>query len=99
MILIRENVEKQSNDPYEIAELKSQGFVELIAEEDDIAPGVEPAATGEPIESDPIPDDGPAEMVDLGALSYNELKALAKERGVKGAGSLKKADLIEILKG
>ena len=86
MILIRDNLEKQSNDPREIAELKSQGYVELCDTTE--APGPAPKL-----------DTEAAEMVDLDAMSYADLKKYAKAKGIKGAGSLKKTELLDILKG
>lgn len=32
-------------------------------------------------------------------LSYNELKAMAKNKGIEGYGSMKKVDLLEALQG
>lgn len=36
---------------------------------------------------------------DLDSLSYSELKKLAKAKGITGASSLKKAELLEVLRG
>lgn len=40
----------------------------------------------------------PAE-VDLDSMSYKDLKKLAKAKGITGAASLKKAELLEVLRG
>ena len=86
MILIRDNLEKQSNDPREIAELKSQGYVELCDTSEESGPA-------------PRLDTEAAEMVDLDSMTYADLKKYAKAKGIAGAGSLKKAELLEVLKG
>ena len=77
MILQRENVQRISDDPMEIAELKSQGYVEHLTKK---------------VESRPA-------EVDLDSMSYKELKKLAKAKGIQGAASLKKAELIDVLRG
>lgn len=77
MILQRENVQRVSEDPTEIEELKSHGYVEIFAGKKESRPAA----------------------VDLDSMTYNELRKLAKAKGIAGAGSLKKAELIEVLRG
>lgn len=77
MILQLENVQRISDDPTEIEELKSQGYVEVLTKK---------------VESRPA-------EVDLDSMSYKELKKLAKAKGIPGAASLKKAELLEVLRG
>jgi hypothetical protein len=48
----------------------------------------------------PFPDEGPCATdyeEDYGSLKVVELKALAKERGLRGYTGLKKAQLVELL--
>lgn len=42
-------------------------------------------------------DDEEEEAIDLSEFTVKELRNLAKARGISGAGSLKKAELLEIL--
>lgn len=78
MILQYENVQRVSEDPTEIEELKSQGYVEYFEE---------------------AKESKPTDKVDFDSMAYNELKKYAKAKGIAGAGSLKKAELLEILRG
>ena len=83
MRLIRRNVERIVSDKTLAAKLQQQGFVPL-----DEPKKAEPAEKEEPEE----------EMKDLFSMTVQELRAMAKARGVKGAAALNKEDLLEILK-
>lgn len=83
MRLIRGNVERIVSDKTLAAKLKQQGFALL-----DEPKKAEPAEKEEPKE----------EMQDLSSMTVQELRAMAKARGVKGAAALSKEDLFEILK-
>ena len=52
--------------------------------------------TEEPIESKESIE--PKESIDFESMTVVELKALAKERGLEGYSTLKKAELIDLLK-
>lgn len=41
----------------------------------------------------------PAENLELEKMKVDELKALAREKGIEGAASLTKGELLEVLKG
>ncbi|MDL2292092.1 Rho termination factor N-terminal domain-containing protein [Acholeplasma sp. OttesenSCG-928-E16] len=49
----------------------------------------------QPIVSDPVKEE--ASSINLEGLNLTELKALAKEKGLKGYSSLKKQELIDLL--
>ena len=83
MRLIRGNVERIVSDKTLAAKLKQQGFALL-----DEPKKAEPAEKEETKE----------EMQDLSSMTVQELRAMAKARGVKGAAALSKEDLFEILK-
>lgn len=83
MRLIRRNVERIVSDKTLAAKLKQQGFVPL----------------DEPKKAEPVEKEEPEEeMKDLSSMTVQELRAMAKARGVKGAAALNKEDLLEILK-
>ena len=85
MRLIRENVEREAADQAAIARLKKQGFKEVFGEKHVSDASGETSNTGKC---------GP----DLASMKADELKELAKEKGIAGAASLTKAELLEALK-
>ena len=50
-----------------------------------------------PVAADPGRSAAPDAEEDLGSLTVGQLRARARERGLKGYSSLRKADLIELL--
>lgn len=85
MILVKGNVERETESMTTIALLKKEGFKELPSalEEDKTA------------ECTPLEDES---KPDLESMSLEELKALAKEKGMSGVSSLNKDQLKEVLK-
>ena len=67
------------------------------AETSEAAETATEAETGE-ASTDPKVGEPVSEAPDYGKMSAAELKALAKERGLKGYSKLKKAELVELLK-
>lgn len=86
MRLIKGNVERIVKDQVIAAKLVADGFKELGE-----AQVVEPENQVEP-ESPPEPEKN------LEDMTVPELKALAKEKGIEGASSLGKEDLLAVLK-
>lgn len=85
MILVKGNVERETESMTTIAILKKEGFKELPG-----APVEDKTAEGTPVEDESKPD--------LESMSLEELKALAKEKGMSGVSSLNKDQLKEVLK-
>lgn len=84
MILVKDNVEREAETEREITRLKKKGFVEL---KNDEAPGEQEAP-------------GESELqIDLDDMKLDDLKALAKEKGLTGVSALNKEQLLEVLKG
>ena len=90
MILVKGNVERETESMTTIALLKKEGFKELpsASEEDKTAEGA-------PVDGTPLEDES---KPDLESMSLEELKALAKEKGMSGVSSLNKDQLKEVLK-
>jgi hypothetical protein len=86
MRLIKGNVERIVEDQVMTAKLVADGFKELAE-----AREVETENQAEP-ENPPEPEKN------LEDMTVPELKALAKEKGIEGASSLSKEDLIAVLK-
>lgn len=86
MILVKGNVERETESMTTIALLKKEGFEELPGS----APVEDKTEEGTPVEDESKPD--------LESLSLEELKALAKEKGMSGVSSLNKDQLKEVLK-
>jgi hypothetical protein len=91
MILVKGNVERETESMTTIALLKKEGFKELPS-----APEEDKTAEGAPVEGTPLEDES---KPDLESMSLEELKALAKEKGMSGVSSLNKDQLKEVLKG
>lgn len=90
MILVKGNVERETESMTTIALLKKEGFKELPS-----APEEDKTAEGAPVEGAPLEDES---KPDLESMSLEELKALAKEKGMSGVSSLNKDQLKEVLK-
>lgn len=86
MRLIKGNVERIVEDQVMAAKLFADGFKELGEVRE-----VEPEKQEEP-ENLPEPEKN------LEDMTVPELKALAKEKGIEGASSLGKEDLLAVLK-
>lgn len=86
MIFAKENIRRLTDDPLTAASLARDGFVRIDAAEEAAAKAEEKAEEK---------TDAP---VDISEMSVTALRALAKEKGIKGASGLTKADLMEILK-
>ena len=84
MILRKGNVERIVQDEVKAQKLKAEGFKELTAMTESVSE--KPAEV--PQESDKNLED----------MTVPELKALAKDKGVEGASSLGKEDLLAVLK-
>lgn len=84
MRLMKGNVERITEDEVKINKLKADGFKELTV------------TTGAVLEKQ---EEAPHEPEkNLEDMTVPELKALAKEKGIKGDSSLGKEDLISVLK-
>lgn len=84
MRLIRKNVERIAESEAQIAVLKAKGFRELQEQN--------PAGVPDP---DAIVDAAPHPLEDM---DLSELRDLAKEKGISGYSSLKKDELLLVLK-
>lgn len=69
---------------------------EVVAEETHPTVDPEPVEEDVPVEEEPKEEEKPE--VDLASLTVVELKELAKDKGLTGYSSLKKAELIDLLK-
>lgn len=86
MRLIKGNVERIVKDDVKASKLIADGFKELGEERE-----AEPQKQAEP--------ENPTEPEkNLEDMTVPELKALAKEKGIEGASSLGKEDLLAVLK-
>lgn len=82
MIFAKENVRRLTDDPLTAASLARDGFVRIDEDKE---------KAGET-------EKGAEAPVDINKLSVAALRAIAKEKGIKGASGLAKADLLEVLK-
>nr|DAY63756.1 MAG TPA: transcription termination factor Rho [Caudoviricetes sp.] len=90
MILVKGNVERETESMATIALLKKEGFKELPSAPEEDKTAEDKTAEGTPAEDESKPD--------LESMSLEELKALAKEKGMSGVSSLNKDQLKEVLK-
>lgn len=86
MRLIKGNVEKIVKNDVIASKLIADGFKELSE--------VKVAEPGKQAE----PENPPEPEKNLEDMTVSELKALAKEKGIEGASSLAKEDLLAVLK-
>lgn len=86
MILIKDNVERVVTSKSDAEKLKKQGYkpVETMAKD---------TAAAEDIR------DGDKAPADLESMTVAQLREVAKEKGIKSAGSLSKTDLLALLEG
>lgn len=82
MRLKKGNVERESESQVAITKLKSQGYKVISAVKELESIGIVEGASPEALENMTVP----------------ELKVLAKEKGIKGAASLNKEELLAVLK-
>ena len=92
MILIKENVERVAATPAAIASLKKQGYKELSLNAGNQEKAESDTAAPEPVAKEEIPDD------DIASMKKADLVRIASERGIKGASSLTKEELLEALR-
>lgn len=91
MRLVKNNVVKIKTDEASIKHLKALGYVE--EKEEVLPPNVEA------IEQPHHEQDGQnGEASEIDGLSYDDLKALATEKGLEFSHNIKKVDLIELIK-
>lgn len=81
MRLIKDNVEREVSTKYAVAKLQEKGFTILDEAPANVGPVAEQGDT----------------QIDVKDLKLDELKALAKERGIEGFNSLTKKELLGAL--
>ena len=86
MRFIKGNVERIVEDQFKAEKLKADGFKDL-----DVVEGMDPGVPGGS-------EVQPESERNLDDMTVPELKVLAKEKGIEGASSLNKEDLLAILK-
>ena len=90
MRLINENVEREAEGA-DIQKWKNKGYAELETEE----------IPSDSAEDDSETEDSPSEeetLQNLEELTVQELRELAKSKGLEGTSSLNKQQLIDVLK-
>lgn len=93
MRLINENVEREAEGA-DIQKWKNRGYVELETEE---IPS-DSAEDNSETEDSPSKEETPEAKQNLEELTVQELRELAKSKGLEGTSSLNKQQLIDVLK-
>lgn len=93
MRLINENVEREAEGA-DIQKWKNKGYAELETEE--IPP--DSAEDNSETEDSPSEEETPEVKQNLEELTVQELRELAKSKGLEGTSSLNKQQLIDVLK-
>lgn len=93
MRLINENVEREA-EGVDIQKWKNKGYTELETEE--IPP--DSAEDNSETEDSPSEEETPEVKQNLEEITVQELRELAKSKGLEGTSSLNKQQLIDVLK-
>ena len=93
MRLINENVEREAEGA-DIQKWKNRGYAELETEEIHSDSAEDNSETEDP----PSKEETPEAKQNLEELTVQELRELAKSKGLEGTSSLNKQQLIDVLK-
>lgn len=88
MILIRGNIERVAANPAAIEALKKQGYTPVLPETQPVT------APDNESEMNPAQEDVPE---DLHSMKVQELRMLARQKGIDGVTAMTKAELISLL--